>query len=593
MDAASQPPADQTAPPPSPVKGKKARSRWRMRLLLLGLALIPVLLLAARPAYRTGKIWYARYQAEQCLKYIEEANWQDAMRALFDATRHGRDEPAVMRATATFLTKTSNEPRGLIMILKRLADSGHALPEDHFALGQAHISLGELDEARRIHAALSAQLKDSKEGLELLAQIQRAEGRPIEAEATLRRALLKAPNDPDSKLRLALLDYSNTFPEVQTRGRQIMWEVAQARHQAAVAAIKVLAQDGNLTAPEAERLFEVVEEHPHATPALRLEVLSAVIRLSPHRRDEVFTAEVARHQGKNLSEMTELLTWLAREKQYARILRLVPIEEAVKTKEAFTYVVQALGEEGRWADLRRLLTGGGPVPVTRARVLVWLAQAAVHLEPKDADAPREHLESAFEHAVKTDDFSSIAAASQLAESRGLYDLAYRCYEKLAKASPKVELEMMEKVREMALRLRDTQRLMEASQKLLDLRPGNGAFRDQVAYLRLLSGAGMELAEHDFDQTGSGSVSTGVESARVPPAFLRALSAYRFKDQGALQAELDQADDDAGRLSPGQRAVLSGLLALTGMTLDAFRLAETVNETILLPEERAIFTAARR
>lgn len=521
---------------------------------------------------------------------MADKNWRAAMLALSAANRYGHNEPEVMRAAATFLTMTSNEPRGLIMILKRLAETGHALPTDYLALGQAHISLGNLDEARRIHSGLEAELKDSKEGLELLAQIQRAEGRHLEAEETLRRSLLKNPEAPESKLRLALMDYGNNFPEVQKRGRERMWEVAETKTEIALAAIKVLSQDRNLTSPEAERLLHVLESHPNPPPALRLDVLSAIIRISPHRRDEVFAAEVARYQGKGAGQMIEVISWLAREQQHAMILRLVPTDVALKSAEIFPYVAQALGEEGRWADLRRLLTGGGSLPVPRARVLVWLAQASIQLEPQNLDSPREHLERAFEQAVKTDDFGSIAAASQVAEARGLYDLALRCYDRLAKASPKVEIEMTEKARDMALRLRDTKQMMTACQRLVELKPGSEAYRDQLDYLRLISGVSMELAGHFLER---GTAAGDEELSSLPEPFLRALSAYRFNDQDLLRAELRRAAGETHkRLSIGQRAVLAGLLAGAGMTSEAFRLAETVSETVLLPEEKVIYAAAR-
>jgi hypothetical protein len=38
------------------------------------------------------------------------------------------------------------------------------------------------------------------------------------------------------------------------------------------------------------------------------------------------------------------------------------------------------------------------------------------------------------------------------------------------------------------------------------------------------------------------------------------------------------------LTPGQRAVTVGLLRSAGRAVDAFRLAESINTTLLLPEE---------
>jgi tetratricopeptide (TPR) repeat protein len=467
--------------------------------------------------------------------------------------------------------------------MKRLIAGGQGTPADYLTLAKAHLSVSEVAEARALHTSLPDDQRNSKDGLELLAQVLRAEGRATEAEDTLRRALMTDSKNPESKLRLALLDYENAFPEIQARARQTMWELADNKDKTALSAFTFLSRDKNLTAPEANRLLKAAEDHPDADPSHRLEILSAVMRINPHLREEILDAEVKRYEGKPIPQLVGVVAWLAREKQHTRILKLVSPQVAFQSQEIFPYVAQALGEEGRWADLRRMLTGSQSMPVQGARVQVWLAQAASKIDPSDRDTPRQHLENAVELASKNDDLGSLASAAQVSEEQGLYTLSIRAYERIAKASPRNEIEMLEKVYELALRNRDTPKLFEIGERICELRPGSGLYRDRIQYLTLLTGNRMETVALSLATHYGQSIVEG-QTTRIPSALLQALSAYRFRDSTALDASLLALQSHYPNLTPGQRAVTVGLLRSAGRAVDAFRLAESINATLLLPEE---------
>lgn len=579
------------SPPPSTAKPGRPNRRNKLwqGLLVVGAILGLVLLFTAKPLYRFGKKHYAQHRAGKCLEYMESQQWLQAMKALSDANRYGPEDPVVLRATVTFLTKTSRDPRSLIVTMKRLIAGGHGTPADYLTLAKAHLSVSEVAEARELQTSLPDDQRNSKDGLELLAQVLRAEGRATEAEDTLRRALMTDAKNPESKLRLALLDYENAFPEIQARARQTMWELAENKDKTALAAFTFLSRDKNLSAPEANRLLKAAEAHPDATPSNRLEILSAVMRLNPHLREEILDAEVKRNEGKPLPQLVAVVAWLAREKQHTRMLKLVSPQVAFQSQEIFPYVAQALGEEGRWADLRRMLTGSQAMPVQGARVQVWLAQAASKIDPSDRDTPRQHLENAVELASKNDDLGSLASAAQVSEEQGLYTLSIRAYERIAKASPQHEIEMLEKVYELALRDRDTPKLFEVSERICELRPSSGVYRDRIQYLTLLTGNRMETVALSLANHYGESIVEG-QSSRIPSPLLQALSAYRFRDSATLDASLLALQSHYPNLTPGQRAVTAGLLRVAGRAVDAFRLAESINTTLLLPEEEVFLGA---
>lgn len=564
------------------------RPRWT-GLILICLLLVMVVGLAGRPTYVALRTHYGLYRARKALDYLDQKQWVEAMRAMADAKRFGRDHPEIMRATVTFVTKTNHDPHALIFTIKQLAELGQDTLADRLLLGQSYLALSDVTAARAVFAGLSEEGKDSKEGLELLAQIYRNEGMPKEAEDALRRAMAKAPEDPDSRLRIALLDYGNAFPEIQAGARRTMWDLTQADGRTSLIAIRFLAQDQYLTAPEAERLLDLINNHPEGNLKDRLDVLSGIIKLIPQRREYIVAAETAKVEGKNVGDLIQVISWLAREKQYTRILQLVPMKQALQSPQVFPYVAQALGEENRWADLRRLILSGERLPVPKARTQVWLAEAATHLEKDDISAPRQYLEEAVASAVKTDDGLTLQAASMVCERLGLYDLAIRSYQRLAALNPKFEVEMLDKVFEMAQRQRDTALMLKTSRQLNDKRPTHGIFRDRLRYLKLL--IGIELEQVDAILTDS-PPEPAVEgrTVRVPYAFLRALSAWRQKDLARLERELAQLVDQQDRLNLGQRAVLAGLLQHVGQGEAAFRIGENIPSSILLAEEQAIFSA---
>jgi tetratricopeptide (TPR) repeat protein len=581
------PPESASLPEPTlPPARPSERPRW-LGLMLLSVLLLVVLGLGGRPAFITLRTEYGLYRARQCLSYLEEKQWLDAMRAIADAKRYGRDHPEILRATLTYVTKTNHDPHATIFIINQLAKLGLTTCADSLLLGQSHLALSQVTEARAIYASLSPEEQDSKEGLELLAQLYRNEGSPKEAEAALRRAMAKAPDDPESRLRIALLDHGNPFPEIQARARQTLWELTQVEGRTALIAIRFLAQDQNLTAPEAERLLPLITAHPESSAKDRLDVLSGIIKLIPQRREEILTTEIARVEGKNVEDLIQVIGWLAKEKQYTRILQLVPMKQALQSPQVFPYVAQALGEEGRWADLRRLILSGERLPVPKARSQVWLAEALTHLDKENLSAPRQYLEEAVQASIKTDDGVTLAAASLVSERLGHYDLATRCYQQLALINPKFEVEMLDKVYEMALRQRDTPLMLKTSQQLNEKRPTHGHFRDRLRYLKLLTGIELEQVDAILTHAPPESAVEGA-TARVPTAFLRALAAWRLKDHARLKSELSQLTDRQDQLNLGQRAVLASLLHHVGQPIAAYRLAETIPTTILLAEEQTLF-----
>lgn len=561
--------------------------------LLLGVALMVVVLLAwgGRAAVNGAKDWYAGRLARQAMEFIGSGDLGKAQGLLVSATQYSADQEDVIRASAEFLIVTKQDPRTVALLIDKLRQNDRASGKDLLKLGHAKLEMGDRDAASMLYQEIPAAERNDREPLELLASIYRSEGRLMDAERTLREALAKEPDNPDCLLRLSLLDYSNSFPEIHRRARERLWLIARGQDDTALRAIHFLAEDKDLSRGEAATLMEVLIAHPDHTDEQRLEVVSASIRVSPQLRDEIMDQEIATIADKGPAEMLPVLRWLHGEKQFGRILKVVPVNLAVKSRELFPIVAQALGEEGRWADLKRLLTSGQPLPISRARMNAWLAEAESHLNPENPEAAHQLIVQAIMSAEQSRDYPALIAAAVVAEKTGSWPLAARACRKVADADPRMQLPMMEKVLEMRTRDRDAPGMLAAARELCQLRPENPAYTSRLNYVRLVSGLEIELAMQAIDDKGGFASTAGTAPGQVPTAFLRALEACRFGDLKRMAEELHSLTD-VDRLDAGLRAVHAGMLSMTGQVGMAYELAEQIPAVLLLDEEAAFLARAR-
>jgi hypothetical protein len=70
----------------------------------------------------------------------------------------------------------------------------------------------------------------------------------------------------------------------------------------------------------------------------------------------------------------------------------------------------------------------------------------------------------------------------------------------------------------------------------------------------------------------------------------AFAAYRMGDHAGIQQHLAGIGETSA-LPPGQRAVVAGLLSLTGKADRAYQIAEKIPAMVLLDEERAFLQKA--
>jgi len=151
--------------------------------------------------------------------------------------------------------------------------------------------------------------------------------------------------------------------------------------------------------------------------------------------------------------------------------------------------------------------------------------------------------------------------------------------------------LLQKALECALSAKDSALMLEVSRKLHELRPASSAYADRLAYLRLILGEEIETVDLSrLKESNDMQAMFTVTLERVPPSLLRALAAYRMGDRAGIQQHLAGLGDTSA-LPPGQRAVVAGLLSLSGMADRAYQIAEKIQAVVLLDEERAFLQKA--
>ena len=577
-----------SAAPHDPTSGNPTgsgvpKSSWKTLIFGLAVLLIAGGVISSRTLYHEFQDYRARKFADRAKVEMEAENWEAAYLSIQDAMKISPDEPKVLRAAADLISKTRGDAGTMRQLLQKLIDLGEGTDEDQVALGEAMLKTGDAQRARQIYESLPGTMREQRRGLELLGSILESEGETEQALKTKRRALMINPDDPESRLQLAILDLEQPFDEMRASALDRIREISKRNDAAALQAIVFLAGNTGLKPDAAEALRKTVETHPKAEDRHRLVVLSAYMKVFPTRRKDLIEEECAKHKGKGIEDMVPLLRWLGREGELSRIIGLVPKSLAAKSANVFPIYAEALLGTGKWADLVAMIKSNPAPKISAANAHALLAQCASKLEP-DLTEAKHQINNAYRASVKFGELQVVARCAELAESLGLWGLASEGYEMLAAKSPQGRVIMLTKVYEMAALSKDADRMLEVAGRISKAKPESWMFRSRVDYLRLILGEQLEEAAISILSVNQVAESKRTEESKSYLAILRALAAFRLGDMAKAKVEMNAATQPS-TLPPGIRAVLAGLMvSLEGDANEAFRLAETIPTSLLLEEE---------
>jgi hypothetical protein len=572
-------------PPP------KERLGWFNVIIFSAFALLITVWFAWSPVTSALKVALGRRCATEARVALKSKDWARAAEQIIAARRWAPEDVEVIRVIVEFLKLSGSDPGGLAQQLRKLAEKTPLSEEEQMLLGRTLALNGKTQEAREVYEQLSLSASTRKPGLDLLSTILKSEGHVQEAQELSQRATMQNKADtPEARLEVAQQDGQSHFVEIRRHAHAELWEVARLETPIAMDAVRRLAVDPLLTNAGAGELLQIVEKHAHKKLPIRLSVVSALMRLQPTQRTSLVEAEVKRFQSKQDGNLEEIAYWLMTEGLPEQVFRLVPQELAVKSRQLYPILMQSMAQAKRWEELKQLLSASG-VPVPRSRVDLAMAEVQSHLQP-DLRESRQLIEGTLTASASDRTPETFETAASLAAKLNLSDVAAVAYREAGlRADAENAIGLLQKALECALSAKDSALMLEVSRKLHELRPASSAYADRLAYLRLILGEEIETVDLSrLKESNDMQAMFTVTLERVPPSLLRALAPYRMGDRAGIQPHLAGLGDTSA-LPPGQRAVVAGLLSLSGMADRAYQIAEKIQAVVLLDEERAFLQKA--
>lgn len=575
--------------PPTP-QNQEQENVFQARPMIVGfgisLLVVTVMMLAWNPVHNGVKGYWARQCAADALEAMERKDWALTFRHYFDARRWDAEDLEVLLTGIQVLDESGADPAGLVQLFETLESQQPLSSEQRLAFARALARVGKTRLAREQLAHLPPADLAGTEALQILALLLKEEGDDRQAQKMSEKAIAADQTSPEGRLQNAMRETASPFKEVKEGATEDIWQIATLKTPVGLDAIRRLAQDPGTSAEQARQLLEWVTAHPHRTASDRYFVLSAVMKREPESRSDLLADELLRFKEVGDTKLEAIALWLAIEKEYDLLTRLVPPEIAASSRELYPILSQALASQKRWTELEKLMTTGRP-PVSQARLSVGLAWVKGEISRDDPQI-REHLAAGMTAAAREKDADTLINAAALADKYHLPDLALEAYMSVAAFDPDKAVAVLQKAFEEAVTLKNTTDLISISRRLHDLRPASAVFTERLAYLRLVLGVEMETVDPEAvarvlsDKAGASTAST---------SLLRALAAYRLGQSDAIRQFVSDLEVPPS-MPPGQRAVAAGLLQIAGRDGLAFQIAEKIPETLLLDEEKTFLRKAR-
>ena len=565
-------------------------------ILVLALTLLSMFVgFNARKVHQVWAEWRCARVSTQVSILLEQDDAEGAFTLAGEAIRKYPDNADMLRVVARLVSEISNDWTTAMALLNRLRQLGRASETDLLDLAYAQAQVGDLVSTQATLKFLPKAAWDSRKAMEARAVLARHSGDTAAADALLRAAYNADPNDRMAQLMLAKMDQDEAMQSGRTSVLRRIWDIAREQDKAAKEALFYLAKSELISSNDVLVLMDLMEAHPFTDDLLRYTVLHAHHRVRPLDTSTLVKQELRRNQGRPASELGEFFIWLGRVGHHRQVLELLPPSTAKGDAKSLLILVDALAAAKEWQPLLELMNQPD-LPVSDATRSLVLAQCHGFSPKKDLSAASQLLQNLILKATRNEK-DTLQRAVVTAETLGFTSVAREAVERLLELKAPNRLPLLETLLELARRDHDVGGMMDALLELTRMRPGHSRYSDQLLYLRLLSGEGMEVAAEALQQTESNVPQSG----EMPRAILRAIAAKRFGETERWKSAMAEVKAP-GRLSAGLRALLAGYYAEIGEHTESFRLVESLvgdgqsrgdKTNLLLPAERRELEKAMR
>jgi tetratricopeptide (TPR) repeat protein len=598
----------------------KRQRRRRIISILLALLIISSLgVVAARPTRDAIKGWQSRRHAEKAFALIKKQDWSAARDQAVAAYRLRPTEPQALRAIARLLTKTRQIQA--LEFWDQLAKIAPLTREDLRDEAAMSLFAGDLNRAETALKQLTARDPEPADRL-LDAQLASRLSAMDRAREDCEKVASDSRATTSEQLQANVLNLQlSKDPKAQA---DVVWprveKLAQGKDAASLGALVLLAQRalsvpdsakklpdetgdnftrrGEQTETTSPGISHALESHPLARAPHKLLALDLRDHADPSQHVALLNLSVSQFKNGNADDVAALERWLNSKGEYQRVIDAVPVEQALKGRDAFLQYLDALGALKRWVNIKQLLESERfPLDAFMARM--YVARCNAQLEEKTA------AENNWQRAIEATagDVSKLMQVAEFAEKNGVFDVADSAYAKAIAAAPNSRAAYQGRLR-IAQASHQTKRIHDLLAAMLRLWPNDTAIQNDEAYTRLLlmptrSSLNRQPSSNDRCEAADPADALQIEKiaedlvkrepTSLPHRTLLALARLRA---GHINTALDAYNIEVPEevITPSAIAVRAAALAANGRQKEATDLLRDLNRDQLVPEERALIVS---
>ncbi len=557
-------------------EARKRRRNWQAIGGFVAAALL-VGVIQYRPIHDWVQGIRSRRMASKAAAEILGGNFEEAMNKARIAEQTKPDEPAAIRIRARTLGlwRQPTAAAAAVQFWKKLEKTGELRAEDRRSYAEDLLLSGVVAEAGN---EIEKMLKDgSADGglYRLAARWAATEGDGERARDFAGKAVRLEPDNQDGKLLLALLQLSAGTEALREEAISGMLELGKEHTREGLEALKQLGIMRGVSLEVAAKVMQLLTQHPLATEQHRILAFSIDLALHPEKDAEMKDAAVQKYRKAEPAARCAFGMWLHLRKEYARMLELIPVDEAFKRQDFLRVCLAALEGLDRFDEIERILEMKN-VPLDNATKELYLAFSAEKMG--SATVAKLHWQRA--HLAAAPSPEQLRELAHHAEQSGRLDQAEIAYRSLS-ASAGTARVAMEGLLRIARSRGDMEMLCDTLQKMSVRWPRDDSVKNDLAYFNLLLGKAVDE-----------SMATAKELVARSPASLAhrttlALAAIRRRDPAAALSVYQGLRIPWERIAASQRAVYAAALGGNGKTSEAAAEVAALRWEDLRPEEREL------
>jgi hypothetical protein len=316
------------------------------------------------------------------------------------------------------------------------------------------------------------------------------------------------------------------------------------------------------------------------------------VRLDPARRPQLVLEAVEKARGLKGNDLAPYVRWLLEppQNEYLRVISLIPEEEALRHQALLESLLTAMTFLRRFEEMERLISDKRAGGILNHATLAFYRAHLAFVSRKSPEETRAALISAKAAADTEQRTDLLKQLAKYAEERGHFDIAEEAFTSLSRNRNEERLGFDGLIRA-AKANGNTARYLAAATEAVRRWPEDNRYQDEHLYACLLTGHALELAVLEAARLHQ------AQPGEMKRRLMRAMAAWRLRDQAAVLAALSEIDPTSSALSQGERAVIAAMARSTSAN-NAAQVAHDLLRTIepsarMMPEERACLELASR